>query len=116
MPRLHPIGFSNGQLYQGNPIERDTPIIPCIIADGVIDEINRLLQTEVLGRAHADRLAAHAEMIYARNKRFARKIRSRFTVGRDTLYLFMRHWASSLLASEFPAEAKKLPRGYGWDC
>ncbi len=37
------------------------------------------------------------------------------TEMRDTLYQFMRHWASSILQKGFKDIYNELPKGYGWD-
>lgn len=99
----------------GKGISYRTGILPNAVVDGVVDEVNHLLDAEVLTREHADRLVAHAEMLYANNATFNKKITNN-AKGRDNLHAFMRHWAAALLKAEHPREFKKLPPGFGWSC
>ncbi|HSX23393.1 MAG TPA: hypothetical protein VLE97_11520 [Gaiellaceae bacterium] len=96
-------------------IEGDTPILPHIVADAVIGEIERCTPLELSAaeeRDLADRLADRANAIYANNDRFRRKIRARGNAGRDALYAFMRHWIASELKKTRPRVFAQLPQRF----
>ena len=95
-------------------IDVDTPILPLVVADSVVDEAAACLGAEI-PRTYSDRLAARADEVYAHNEHFARRIRSVArggNVGRDTLYVFMRHWLAGYLKREAPVLFARLPYGY----
>ena len=83
---------------------------PYAVADGVAEDVNRYFDAEVITRDEADRLAAHAEMIYANNPDFKKKMRGRS--AREYLYSFMQHWASGMLLDEKPKYGNKLPQSF----
>lgn len=92
----------------------DTPLMPAVIADSVLTEVARCLPLDLHdgGRAMADRLADRAERIYAANPDFRRKIKARGDSGRDHLYMFMRHWASSEIQKCCPRVFRQLPDSF----
>lgn len=84
-------------------IEDDTPIVPWIVADSVIREIERYLWPDgsqglrgpSASNDLADILADKANRVYQHNPAFRKAIRSkRGNYGRDYLYSFMRHWVA----------------------
>lgn len=87
----------------------ETALLPHIVADGVLDEVE---QCAPLGlsmerrRALADRLGDRAERVYAANPGFRKQMRARS--GRDQLYAFMRHWASSEIRKCCPSAFRVL--------
>lgn len=91
-------------------LERDTILLPFVIADSVVIEAGRFLGVD-LPADYADRLAAKADRIYLARpgSRFWRQMRARSNAGRDALYMFMRHWLSGLLLRERPALFRRLP-------
>ena len=96
-------------------IEDDTPILPYAVADSVINEVDRCVPLHMsIGeqRALVDKLADHADAIYARNESFRKKIRGRGDTGRDYLYAFMRHWLSSELKKTRPHVFEQLPQSF----
>lgn len=96
-------------------IEDDTPILPHIVADAVIGEVERCTPLELSTaeeRDLADRLADRANAVYAKNDRFRRKIRGRGDLGRDALYAFMRHWLASELKKIRPRVFAQLPQRF----
>lgn len=104
MARKHKIGR----------IEDDTPLLPWVVADSVIGEVEQC-HGELRNRdAIADRLADRADRIYQRNERFRKTMRSRGNTGRDMLYSFMRHWLSADLKKTDPTVYRKLPREFAW--
>jgi hypothetical protein len=84
-------------------IEDETPILPWIVADAVISELETHLACPLRGPecSHelADMLSDHANKIYKHNEQFRKRIRSKADggdAGRDWLYAFMRHWLTAV--------------------
>ena len=86
-------------------LTRETVLLPEIIAEAVIGELERYLRTK-FGTGQnlqesvpglVDSLAKRAEDCYAANRKdsFGRNLRGRN--GREWLYAFMRHWFSGEL-------------------
>jgi len=101
-------------------IEDDTPIIPALVAESVVDEAARLAPAhaaELLSRRAelAAALAARANAAYEAdpNSTWSKSIRGAGNRGRDTLYAFMRHWLAGDLKRNDPEISGALPRGYG---
>ena len=95
-------------------IERATHLMPWLIADSVLGEAARFLDTD-LPPEWADWLDARAERVFARRGQFHRLISSNASggnAGRDQLYNFMRHWLASRLARERPELYRRLPWSY----
>jgi len=95
-------------------IERETQLMPWLIADSVLGEAARFLDTG-LPPEWADWLDARAERVFARHRQFHRLISScanAGNAGRDNLDKFMRHWLAGRLARERPALFRRLPPGY----
>jgi len=110
-------------------IESDTPIIPAIVADSVIEEAVRSAADQVgctkrggcecaacglYGRRDglSSELATRAEELYANDATWAKKIRGRGSRGRDTLHTFMRHWLAAELRQSSPDVFAALPPGF----
>lgn len=116
MPTAHPrIGYLNGKLFEpaeGKSMLDDMKVAvhPYAVADGVTENINDFFGEQVMSREDADRLAAHAEMIYANNPDFKKKMRGR--ASREYLWSFMQHWASGLLLEEKPQYGRRLPQSF----
>ena len=96
-------------------IESDTPIIPAIVAEAVMYEV------EVHCPVHTDltieqtdetiqELADKAEAIYSANPNFRRKVKS--AGGRNYLYGFMRHWYAAWLKDHRHECFKALPADF----
>ncbi len=97
-------------------IEDDTPIMPWIVADSALSDAQKYLDKPIPNiRSVADELSDFANDIYKHNERFRKQIRASGNRGRDTLYIFMRHWTASYLKKNHPALFKQLPHGYGWN-
>jgi hypothetical protein len=101
-------------------IEDDTPILPDLVAESVVDEAARLAPghaDELLSRRAelAAALAARAKATYGADpdSAWSRSIRGAGNKGRDTLYAFMRHWLAGELKRNSPDVYAALPRGYG---
>lgn len=74
-------------------IEKDTPIMPYVVAVSVIEEAERILKQEIPHRGvYSVYLMERAEEVYANNERMRKLIRAKGNKGRDILYAFMRHW------------------------
>jgi len=92
-------------------IERDTELMPWLIADSVIDEASDFLN-EPLPREWADWLDQRAERCYAKHDHFRRLIRRRGNTGRDYLHKFFRHWLASRLRRERYGLFVRLPKEF----
>lgn len=105
-------------------IEDDTPIIPELVADTILgSELNGFFYDKPELQAAwekvydvkdkmARQLAKRADQTYGANPDFAKKIRARGNKGRDTLYVFMRHWIAAELKKKFPAVYQALPSSF----
>jgi len=94
-------------------IENDTPIMPLVVADTVIEETERYLDVTLPQRRQiADALAGRAESLYQYNADWRKKMRAKGNVGRDTLYAFMRHWLAAKLQKLRPALYRRLPASF----
>ena len=95
-------------------IERQTELMPWVIADSVLGEASRWLHAD-LPPEWADWLDARAERCFARHRQFHRLISAggnSGNTGRDNLYKFMRHWLAGRLARERRSLFDRLPRSY----
>lgn len=92
-------------------IADDTPIMPEIVADQVVSEVEGYVG-EHLGREYQDALVKHAHDTYNANARFRKQVRGHGDTGRDTLYSFMRHWLASDLKKKRPKVYRKLPKSF----
>ena len=76
-------------------IEKDTPLLPEVVADSVLGEASRFLGKD-LPDEWVVLLADKCEGCYnAKNPQFKRKMKG--ANGREWLYSFMRHWLTGLL-------------------
>ncbi len=74
--------------------------MPYVVADCVLSEAERIFKltfTPAERERHIERLVRHGEAVYAASPDFARKIQGRGNSGRDTLYVFNRHWLAAQL-------------------
>lgn len=100
-------------------IERDTPILPYVLASSVIEEVERAFPFLPADDADYRRvmeelttaLTARAHGCY-QGERFRRKVQGRGNTGRDFLAMFMRHWLTALLQTHAPVTARKLPQTF----
>ena len=93
-------------------LERDTALTPEWIAESVVQEVECFLNATVPGN-FVERLAAKAYHCYDRNKHFHKVLNRRGNGGRETLFMFMRHWTAAWLKRERSALYKKLPYSFG---
>ena len=77
-------------------VREKPPIIPRAVAEGVWEEVCVWLDQE-LPREWIRRLAIQADVIYARNPRFRRRLRHKGNAGRDYLWMFTRHWLAAMI-------------------
>jgi len=80
-------------------LERDTLLMPDVIAEAVTAEAERFLQAD-LPADWAVRLATRAEHLYGCNRHFRRVLNGRGNQGRNSLYMYMRHWTAGWLKCE----------------
>jgi hypothetical protein len=109
-----PAGVSEARRTQSvGRIEDDTPILPYVVADSVIGEVENYTDTEIPDKRElADRLSDRADKVYQSDERFRRQIRAKGNRGRDQLYVFMRHWLSAELKRIHPGIFHKLPQSF----
>ena len=93
-------------------LERDTLLMPGVIAENVVREVEHFLQAE-LPASFAERLAAKAHYLYRRHKHFHKTLNRPGNFGRANLYVYMRHWTAGWLKRERYALYKKLPWSFG---
>lgn len=92
-------------------IAEDTPIIPDMVADAVVREVELWSGAELPARSVLVQvLVDRAETVYQNNDRFRRSIRSQGNKGRDTLYAFMRHWLTGQV--NWYVNGKRLPDSF----
>ncbi len=92
-------------------IERDTLLMPWLIADSVIHEASCFLDVQ-LPVEWSDWLDQRAERCYARNQQFRQFVRRKENSGRNCLYRFFRHWLAGKLQKERLSLFQRLPRTY----
>jgi hypothetical protein len=92
-------------------LERDTLLVPEWVAESVVQEAERYLNTE-LPENFADRLAAKAHHLYPRHRHFKKTLNRPGNGGRNNLYMYMRHWTASWLKREHYRLFKRLPFDY----
>lgn len=92
-------------------IERDTELMPWLIADSVVAEAGRWLGVD-LPEEWSAWLDKRAEGCYKKSARFHKLLHRRGNGGRDTLYVFMRHWLAARMMKETPALARRMPRDF----
>lgn len=91
-------------------IQEDTGIIPEAVVESVVEEANRLLRINIEEDLRSDIygfLTGYAEAVYSNNASFRKKIRSNTAggnAGRDSLYVYIRHWLSSELIKSCSSE------------
>jgi hypothetical protein len=90
-------------------IEDDTPIMPWVVAQSVIEEAQKETGASLNVRNLVRSLSTRAQTTYEHNEDFRKKVRGRGDSGRDTLYAFMRHWLAAYLKKEQPDVFRKLP-------
>ena len=97
-------------------IEKDTQIIPWIMAEGVVDAAQAITGESIKNYHAAEKyLTEHAEAVYAHNVTFRKKVQSEAdhgNAGRDHLYAFMQHWLAAWLRKHDSKVFKKLPHGF----
>jgi hypothetical protein len=92
-------------------LERDTMLTPEWVAEGVVQEVERFLNTN-LQAGFVERLAARTYYLYPRNKQFHKGLNRSGNGGRETLRMFMRHWMAGWLHRECPLLYKRLPYSF----
>jgi hypothetical protein len=88
------------------PLEYDTALMPDVIAEGIVREVERFLGVTIPPR-YIFWLAAKAEKCYQPGRHFTKRMRS--ADCRAYLKMFMRHWLDALLGMERPDLHACLP-------
>ena len=97
-------------------IQDETILLPHIIADTVIQELDRYMHKEhqrifvLSDEEHREiglYLSDKAETCYSANERFAKKVKGKY--GREHLYSFMRHWLTGWVIDNRPGLKRLVP-------
>lgn len=98
-------------------IEKDTPIMPAVIAGCVLDELQGFLHERgqaQIPQAKVDEfevyLVGKQADLYQHNPSWRKKMRARGNKGRDTLYAFMRHWLAAEVGRHLPVVYRGIER------
>lgn len=94
-------------MAQTRTIEDDTPILPDVVAESVVEKVEAKYGI-TLGRAAADRLVARQARLYASNASWRKKMNARGNKGRDTLYAFMLHWLAADMKTRHPSVSRAV--------
>jgi hypothetical protein len=101
------IGHNNPPKNKIYHIEKDTPIIPHMVADQVARESGHPSD------AHVKHLVKRAHATYNANPEFRKKIQGKGDSGLNHLYTFMRHWSAAHVAKTKGQNAfERLPQGF----
>jgi hypothetical protein len=96
-------------------ISDSTVLLPYIVANCVIGELERYLHPEKEFEDHeklADYLADRAEHVYQKNTNFRKRLQcKRNNSGREHLYMFMRHWLAAEMYKR-PGMLDRIPRSF----
>ncbi len=92
-------------------LERDTSLMPWLIAETVCGEVACFLDVEIPAR-YAAWIEARAEVCYAKPGHFRKLMRGPGNAPRDWLRAFMRHWLAALLGLERPDLYECLPDSF----
>ena len=92
-------------------IEREEHLLPWVIAESVVAEAAVWLGEDLPGE-WAEWLTARAARVYASSAHFRTCIRRRGTAGRDSFFMFMRHWLASHMQRKAPALFRRMPRDF----
>jgi len=121
LSKLSSVGASLHVEADGN-IEDDTPIMPWLVAESVIEEVVRFATSKGLedeanklydvSRDLSEKLSDDANKIYKANKKFAKQMNAPGDKGRDQLYVWMRHWLSAELKKKHPKIFSVLPQSF----
>jgi hypothetical protein len=99
---------ATGRLTLRPGLERDTQLMPWLLAETVCAEASQFLDVDLPAR-YAAWLEAKAELCYSGDRHFSKLMRGRGNAPREWLCAFMRHWLASFLHLERPDLYKRLP-------
>ena len=97
--------------FDEHDIEAETPLLPELIAESVIGEVERCVGRR-LPDAWIRHLAERAARCYNGNDQFRRRLNRPGNECREWLYAFMRHWITGLLENFDAALLPRLPYGF----
>ena len=109
---LHRTEFRAWRASLPTALERDTLLMPDVIAESVVQEVERFLKAE-LPEGFAERLAARAHYLYPRHRHFREGLNRPGNRGRENLLMFMRHWTAGWLHRAKSPLYKQLPYSFG---
>ena len=99
---------------KGKNIEDETPLMPWIVADAIIDEVVQFAKDKVEIPEDiyilSDITSDYANSIYKANPSIRKKIKGKN--GREELYKWMRHWLASELKKAYPDIFNLLPNSF----
>ena len=103
--------FRAWQASLPTPLERDTLLMPDVIAETVVAKAEGFLRAD-LPAGWAERLAARAHHLYSCHEHFKKSLNRPRDYGRDILHAYMRHWTAGWLKREQNPLFKALPAEY----
>src|ERR1017187_7440115 len=109
--RLRPSGgqrIARPTIQLPTQLERDTLLTPLWVAECVVQEVERFLKAE-LPENFAERLAVKAHHLYPRHRHYHKMLNRPGNLGRNYLYVYMRHWTAGWLRRECYGLYKQLP-------
>lgn len=89
-------------------LERDTQLMPWLVAESVCAEAARFLGVDIPAR-YAVWIEARAEITYAKHGHFRKLMRGRGDGPRAWLRVYLRHWLAGLLGLERPDLYECMP-------
>ena len=89
-------------------IENDTAILPEVVAEQVVEELENAIGTVLPNRRSLmNSLTIRANRTFTASASFRKRISARGERGRDSLYAFMRHWLAGTMKRTEPAIYRK---------
>ncbi len=92
-------------------LERDTLLMPDVVAEDTVAEAARYLGAALPGTC-AERLVSKAEYLYGRHGAFQRSLKRSGNCAPAQLRVYFRHWLCSWLKRNRRALFNRLPWGY----
>ena len=92
-------------------LERDTLLMPDVVAEDTVAEAARYLGAALPGTC-AERLVSKAEYLYGRHSAFQRSLKRSGDSAPAQLRVYFRHWLCSWLKRNRRALFNRLPWGY----
>ena len=95
-------------------LHTETILLPDVMAEKIIEELIYMgvEQQEAAQAELVKHLIDRAEKTFTASADFRKKVKAKGNAGHDSLYSFMRHWASAYIKKHDPAQFKKISQGF----